>query len=105
VDEKRVWIDIQAAKESIRRIILIEVKSFHNLQNSIESLANTIGKYSLYSAIIELKEIREDLFLAIPRLAYEGIFRTRVAQKLLEREQVKLIVFDVENEEILQWIE
>jgi hypothetical protein len=105
VDEKRVWIDIRAARENLRRIILIEVKSFHNLQDSIEALANAIGKYALYSAIIEIKDIREDLFLAIPRLAYEGIFRTRIAQNLLKREKVKLIVFDVENEEILQWIE
>jgi hypothetical protein len=105
VDEKRIWIDIRAAKEAMRRIILVEVKSFYNLQDSIEALANAVGKYSLYSAIIEMKDIQEDLFLAIPKVAYEGIFSTRVAQALLTRENVKFIVFDVEKEEILQWIE
>lgn len=43
------------------------------------------------------------LYLAVPADAYAGVLAEELAQRFLEREDVKLIVFDPELEEIVQW--
>jgi hypothetical protein len=100
-----VWVDIRAAQESTNRIILVEVKSFYNILSPIEAIANAIGKYVLYRAILEAKGMQEDLFLAVPRSAYDGIFGEEVGEALIRQVKIKFLVFDAEKEQIAQWIE
>jgi hypothetical protein len=105
LDKRRLWIDIRAGNENIRRVILVEVKSFYQVASPVEAMASAIGKYLLYRAIMTIKGIQEELYLAIPKHAYDGIFSEKVGEALLNQVQVRLIVFDTAKEEISQWIE
>jgi XisH protein len=45
-----------------------------------------------------------DLYLAVPRPTFNGVFSIEIGQVLLKNKIIKLIVFDDENEDIVQWI-
>lgn len=44
------------------------------------------------------------LYLAIRETTYEDIFIEPIGQILLNKKRLKLIVFDADREEIIQWI-
>ncbi|MEA5617296.1 element excision factor XisH family protein [Cronbergia sp. UHCC 0137] len=44
------------------------------------------------------------IYLAIPFETYYDFFRLQFIQRMLERYQVKLLIYDPEEEEIRQWI-
>ncbi|MBI5931645.1 MAG: hypothetical protein HY862_20215 [Chloroflexi bacterium] len=48
VDERSLYIDLEATKESTGLIILVEVKELDKVDSPIEALANAVGKYLLY---------------------------------------------------------
>ncbi len=104
VAERRLWIDIRAAKINAQTIILVEVKTFYAGQSMIEALANALGQYMLYLAAF--KYLREDvnLILAIPVSAYDGIFSEPIGETVRTTYNIKLAVFDPETEEIVKWI-
>ena len=76
VEYRTLWIDLLVSRSDDERAILVEVKSFLS-SSQIEDMANAIGKYVMYSAILEENEIDMPLNLAVPRHAYEGIFSER----------------------------
>lgn len=102
---RRVWVDIQATQSQSQRIILVEVKSFYNLQSQIEYFAHVVGKYLLYRAIIDEEGLNYPLYLAAPKEAYEGFLSEQVAQLMIKQHAIKLLIFDIEAESIVQWIE
>lgn len=100
--DRRFWIDLRARKES--SIILIEVKSYYNIDSPIDFLKQALGQYLLYRAILEKTEQDEPLYLAVPEQAYKDIFSEELGTFLIQHYQLNLVVYDVDSEEILQWI-
>jgi hypothetical protein len=45
-----------------------------------------------------------ELYLAIPQIAYEGIWSEPAGQVIIEAQEIKLLVFDVDREVIAKWI-
>jgi hypothetical protein len=45
------------------------------------------------------------LYLAVPVVTYDDFFKKKFIQISLEENQVKLMVFDPNLEEVLQWID
>jgi hypothetical protein len=43
------------------------------------------------------------LYLAVPDLTYNSFFQLDFPASMLEENQVKLIVYDIELEQIIQW--
>ena len=105
VEERNLWIDIHAEKESERLAILVEVKGFENAPSPVESLANAAGKYTLYLVALEYIENPLPLYLAISTAEYNGILSEAIGKQTLRRIGIRLIVFDSDAEEIVQWIE
>lgn len=103
-DERRVWVDIEAARETDALIILVEVKGFENMRSAVAYLAASIGQYLLYLAALDYSGTDIPLYLAVPQEAYAGVLGEVLAQRFLLREEVKLIVFDAAREEIVKWI-
>ena len=70
----------------------------------IRDLEEAVGQYYVYRSV--LSEIESDrlLYLAVPRRIYEGIFTERFGQLILSSLQLRLIVFDEQQERIVQWI-
>lgn len=54
--------------------------------------------------MLEAKEPDRRLNLAIPLETYDTFFQSQFAQVVKQRYQLKLIVYEPINEEIVQWI-
>jgi hypothetical protein len=104
VEDRRLWIDLRAEKAAERLAILIEVKGFENQPSPIEYLANALGKYTLYRTALDYLQNVLPLYMAVPVTAYNGILNEEIGRQALRRAGVRLIVFDPNSEEIIQWI-
>jgi len=105
VPGRRLWVDIRAVKANERLSILVEVKGFENAPSQVEYLAGAVGKYVLYASILNDLKSDERLYLAVPELAYNGILSEKIGQNVIKSVQIRLIVFDPERAEIVQWID
>lgn len=102
-----LFIDLGAedrtiAAEKQGRKIAVEIKSF--LSTSIlRDLEDAVGQYEIYGTV--LAEVQPDriLYLAVPQRAFESIFSERFGQLILERRQLRLIVFEEQAGRIIQW--
>lgn len=81
----------------------VEVKGFENMPSPVEYLASAIGKYALYTASLAWAEIESPLYMAVPLHAYETIFAETIGQLVIQKESIKLIIFDPIREEIIEW--
>jgi XisH protein len=82
--------------------IVVEVKSF--LKTSlIHEFHSVLGQYLNYE--IGLEKIKADrlLFLAIPETAFKELCEMPLFHASVEKFDIKLIVFEPENETILLW--
>lgn len=105
VEDRRLWIDIRASKQTENRAILIEVKGFEGMPSPIEYLANAAGKYAMYRAALDYLRIDVPLYMAVPDAAYRGILSEAIGKQTLKHNQVRLLVFNPEREEIVTWID
>lgn len=85
--------------------IVVEVKDFDGSSLAAE-LQRMIGQLELYQWALDEQAPARDLFLAVNRTVYdERIQSARSAfNAIVERKQIKLIIFDEVLEEVLQWI-
>jgi hypothetical protein len=67
-------------------------------------LENALGQYILYRDTLALLEPERVLYLAIRQEVYQDFFKEEIAQMVVENNHLKLIVFDVEKIEVVQWI-
>jgi hypothetical protein len=104
VEERVLWIDIRAVKQAQDLVILVEVKGFENMPSAVNYLADAIGKYVLYRASLKYLRDQAPLYLAVPQAAYAGILSEKIGQQLIQEENVWLMIFNPETEEIVQWI-
>ena len=82
--------------------IVVEVKSF--LKTSlIHEFHSVLGQYLNY--VIGLEKIQSDreLYLAIPKNAYADLSDMPLFQAALDKFDVKVIIFEPENEVISAW--
>lgn len=102
--KRHLWIDIRAEKAAQSLTILVEVKGFENIRSALDYLANTIGQYILYQAVLHSIRDESALYLAVPEAAHKGILSEEIGQLALQIASVRLLVFNPETEEIIQWI-
>lgn len=83
--------------------IAIEVKSFlrQSLPNEFHSV---FGQYLIYLEALMQIEVDRILYLAIPLFAYEKMKEYLFLVHLLEKFEIKLIVFEEVNQTIVVWI-
>ena len=67
-------------------------------------LERAIGQYGIYKSWLTRIEPDRQFFLALDENAYKDIFQDISGQVLLEDHQIKLIVVDINAEELKQWI-
>jgi hypothetical protein len=101
---RRLWIDIRAQKEAQNTLILVEVKGFDTMASPVAYLADAIGQCVLFQAILEYVGITDQLYMAVPAAAFEGILGEEIGRQAIRKAQILVIVFDVEQEEIVRWI-
>ena len=92
---------IAATKD--RETIAVEVKSFIN-PSAISEFHTAVGQYLNYRRALRSQEPNRILYLAVPKQTYDEFFRLRFIQEGVQEYKICLIVYEVENRSILQWI-
>jgi hypothetical protein len=83
--------------------IAVEVKSFIN-PSAISEFHTAVGQYLNYRRALRSQEPNRILYLAVPSQTYDEFFRLRFIQEGVQEYQICLIVYEVEDRSILQWI-
>lgn len=92
---------VAAEKEGIK--IAVEIKSFLN-KSQVEALQEALGQFLMYREILAEIETERVLYLAVPKHIYEGILSEPLGRLMIDRSQLRLLVFSVKEERILKWI-
>jgi hypothetical protein len=107
VDDVSYEIDFGAetllAAEKAGTKIAVEVKSFVG-PSTVNEFHKAVGQFNDYYVALEIQEPNRILFLAIPEDIWLRFFQKRVIQKSLERIEAKIIIYNPEINEIIQWI-
>lgn len=83
--------------------IAIEIKSFIG-QSAIQDFKLALGQYMLYLTYLELVDPERSLYLAVSEKVFDELFTRESIQFARKRNQMSLIVVNLANEEIKQWI-
>ncbi len=83
--------------------IAIEVKSFLNTSATTDFYA-AFGQFATYRLALKREDPERILYLAVPQDAYETFFRSDFIQIAIEEFQLLLIVYEPNQEVIVQWI-
>lgn len=107
VDDVDFEIDLAAeqllAAELGQRKIAVEVKSFISTSN-VSEFHTTLGQFLNYRDALEKIEPNRQLYLAVRVPIYESFFQRRFIASAVERYQLQLVIYDVEQEVITRWL-
>lgn len=107
IGKKRLSADLGAERlisaEKEAKKIVVEIKSFVG-QSDVKDLEQALGHYVLYDQILNEMQVDRSLYLAVSRSIFNTVFTIELGQVLLKNQIIKLLVFDDENEAIVQWI-
>ncbi len=106
---KDLFVDLGAerttlAAEKEGRRIAVEIQSFLS-PSPVRDLQEAVGQYEVYRAVLAQTEPDRPLYLAIPRRVSEGVFAERLGQLVVTQVHLRLLVFDEEQQRVIQWIE
>ena len=104
---RKLQVDLGAeaplAAEKAGQKIAVEVKSFAGV-SEVTELERAIGQYIIYRFILNRQEPDRMIYLALPSDAYASLFNEEDERELAEAEDLKILIFDPELQEIVQWI-
>lgn len=105
--KRNIYIDIKFRRLKggiVEEIVIAEVKCFSNPKFDLEEFYSAIGQYQLYRKALHIYNDFSDIYLVIPQTAYQRLQLESALIAIFEETDVKLILVDVEQEVILQWI-
>ncbi|MCA6597544.1 MAG: XisH family protein [Pseudanabaena sp. M158S2SP1A06QC] len=91
------------AAERGKEKIAVEIKTFLS-DSPLTDYHAALGQFLNYRLALEIADSTRILYLAVPVGVYESFFNREFAQVSLERYQIKLIIYDIIQEVIIQWI-
>jgi len=83
--------------------IAVEVKSFIS-PSRVSDFHLAHGQFLDYRYALEDTDPERVLYLAVPRFVYQTFFSLAFISRVVQRSQIKLLVYDLEQETIEQWI-
>ena len=83
--------------------IAIEIKNFRS-KSPIVDLEGAIGQYVLYQLLLQQIEPERVIYLAITQEMKNEIFSEPLGELVIEKLPLRLIIIDVEKDEVKQWI-
>lgn len=92
---------IEATRDNQK--ILVEVKSFLG-RSFAKDFQEALGQYQTYLGLLEATNLPDTLYVAVSDVVYRRFFEQTVYQMLVERFQIRLLVVDIVQEEIISWI-
>jgi len=105
-DESKLYIDLAAEKliaaEKDEQKIAVEVKSFMS-DSPMSEFHLAVGKFINYHVALEEVKPTRILYLAVPIETYNSFLQRPLAQRVIQQNQLKLIVYAPDEEEIVKW--
>ena len=102
-----IYIDLAAEKliaaEREGKKIAVEIKSFIG-SSAISEFHKALGQFINYRTALSQKEPERIMYLAVPNITYETFFKLELIQLVIKVQNIKLIVYNPNKEEIEQWI-
>lgn len=86
-----------------REKIAVEIKSF-STTSDVDAFEDALGQFLIYKTALEYKEVNRVLYLAMPIDFYKSLFDDLFFVEILQKYQVKVIVYNYINTTIEQWI-
>lgn len=93
---------IAAEKEG--RKIAVEIKSF-SAPSLISEFHTALGQFVNYRTALQAQESERRLYLAVPEDTYWTFFTLPFTQTVIAQQELKVLVYDVEQEVIVKWLE
>lgn len=107
IDDVDFEIDLAAeqllAAERENQKIAVEVKSFIGSSN-VSEFHTALGQFLNYRDALARIEPDRQLYLAVRVPVYESFFQRRFITAAVERYQIRLVIYDVKQEVIVQWL-
>ncbi|PAX46699.1 XisH family protein [Brunnivagina elsteri] len=107
VDDVDFEIDLAAEEllvaEREGRKIAVEIKSFISPSN-VSEFHTALGQFLNYRDALETIEPERLLYLAVRLPVYETFFQRKFIISAVEKYQLRLMIYDVEEEVISQWL-
>ncbi|BAY41414.1 fdxN element excision controlling factor protein (plasmid) [Nostoc sp. NIES-2111] len=102
-----VQIDLGAerllAAQKAGEKIAVEIKSFVSA-SKISEFHTALGQFINYRTALRVEEPSRNLYLAVPLVTYNDFFNLPFIQTVVDENKLKIIIYNVETEEIAQWI-
>lgn len=83
--------------------IAIEIKNFRS-QSPIVDLEQALGQYVLYQLLLQQVDPEREIYLAITKKMKAEIFSEPLGELVIEQLPLKLIVIDLDKQEVQEWI-
>ncbi len=103
----KMSIDLAAQKliaaERENEKIAVEVKSFLEKSSAISEFHTALGQFINYRGALRQRDPERILYLAVPLTTYRTFFQLDFPHEMVEENRVKMIVYDVESEVIVEW--
>jgi hypothetical protein len=84
--------------------IAVEIKSFLERSSAISEFHTALGQFINYRGALRRRQPDRVLYLAVPLTTYKTFFNLDFPRDMVEENQVKMIIYDVEHEVIAEWI-
>ncbi|GCL40932.1 XisH protein [Dolichospermum planctonicum] len=102
-----LYVDLGAEKmlaaQKDNEKIAVEIKSFLG-DSTISDFHQALGQLLNYRLILRRQEPERILYLAVPFDIYESFFKLEFTQIAIIDYQLKIIVYNIDEEVISQWI-
>src|SRR5260370_32456647 len=104
--KKDYYVDLGAerviAAEKSGHRIAVEIKSFLG-PSVVDDMEKALGQYLIYRSIMRRRQPDRELFLAIPSTIAK-LFDEPLGQLLLEDYDLRVLVFNPKQREIIRWL-
>lgn len=99
-----VYADLRLRqKTNNQRIIVVEVKCFASTRTQLDEFYQAVGQYISYRNALTINDMQLPVYLSVPSSIYATFFQIPLIATVVADAQIKLIVVDLEKEEIIRW--
>jgi hypothetical protein len=107
-EEFELFVDLAAERtpltaEKNGQKIIVEIKTFAG-RSFVKDLQQALGQYQIYLSLVQQIAPDHTLYLALSQKVYNDFFSQKATQFIVNHYKLKLLVVDVEQEEIVKWI-
>lgn len=106
-EKDQLQVDLGAEKilgaEKAGEKIAVEIKSFLG-DSPVTDFHAALGQFLNYRFVLESSEPDRTLYLALPHYAYHSYFQRDLPQAVIQRYDLKLIIYNSDTEVLESWI-